>query len=139
MKKKSYKVIALSVGGKNNKVFKSGDIVDGSKFSADANDLVEKGFLEPVEDDVVEDDVVEDDVVEDDVVEDEPTIDESEKVAAATADSDDYTKNHIEQALKDLEVEYDSRDKKAVLWKVLFGSKHDASEIVELLENIKKA
>ena len=134
MKKKSYKVIALSVGGKNNKVFKSGDIVDGSKFSADANDLVEKGFLEPVEDDVVEDDVVEDDVVED-----EPTIDESEKVAAATADSDDYTKNHIEQALKDLEVEYDSRDKKAVLWKVLFGSKHDASEIVELLENIKKA
>ena len=43
-----YKVIALSVGGKGNNIFKSGDIVDSSNFD-DADALVTAGFLEKME------------------------------------------------------------------------------------------
>lgn len=44
-----YKVIALSVGGKYNKVFHSGDIVTAESFEADINDLVSQGFVKPFE------------------------------------------------------------------------------------------
>lgn len=44
-----YKVIALSVGAKNNKIFKSGDIVTADAFhEGHADKLVEQGFLELV-------------------------------------------------------------------------------------------
>ena len=39
-----YKVIALSVGGKGNKVFKVGDFVTSDNFN-DAQALVDGGFL----------------------------------------------------------------------------------------------
>lgn len=44
-----YKVIALSVGGLNNKIFNSGDIVSEDNFyEGRADALVEAGFLEKV-------------------------------------------------------------------------------------------
>jgi hypothetical protein len=47
---KTYKVIALSVGGKRNKVFASGDIVREKDFPEGAFPaLVLNGFLEPIE------------------------------------------------------------------------------------------
>jgi len=43
-----YTVIALSVGGLGNKIFRSGDIVDESNFpEGNAPELVEQGFLKP--------------------------------------------------------------------------------------------
>lgn len=43
----NYKVIALSVGGKGNKIFNSGDIVTELNFpEGNAAKLVEEGFLE---------------------------------------------------------------------------------------------
>jgi hypothetical protein len=44
---KSYKVIALSVGARGNKIFQSGDTVLETNFhEGRADELVEKGFLE---------------------------------------------------------------------------------------------
>jgi len=39
-----FKVIALSVGGKGNQVFKAGDVVSSDNFN-DAKALVDGGFL----------------------------------------------------------------------------------------------
>ena len=44
-----YKVISLSVGGKYNKIFSSGDIVTADSFEADINELVKQGFVSPLE------------------------------------------------------------------------------------------
>lgn len=45
----TYKVIALSVGGRRNKIFKSGDEVTADDFPpGTCPDLVAKGFLEEV-------------------------------------------------------------------------------------------
>jgi hypothetical protein len=47
---KKYTVISLTVGGLGNKIFKYGDIVNESNFpKGNADVLVEKGFLKPVE------------------------------------------------------------------------------------------
>lgn len=43
----NYKVIALSVGGKGNQVFKAGDKVKSDNFN-DAKALVDGGFLEEI-------------------------------------------------------------------------------------------
>lgn len=46
---KEYKVIALSVGGLNNKIFNSGDTVNDKQFvQGHAEKLVEQGFLTPL-------------------------------------------------------------------------------------------
>lgn len=43
---KKYKVIALSVGGRGNKIFKAGDVVTAADFPDDnADKLVDQGFL----------------------------------------------------------------------------------------------
>jgi hypothetical protein len=42
-----FKVIALSVGGKGNNVFKSGDVVTSENFN-DAKALVDGGFLKEI-------------------------------------------------------------------------------------------
>jgi len=48
---RKYEVIALSVGGQNNKIFKNGDKVDDSNFGKDrADELVKGGFLKPLDD-----------------------------------------------------------------------------------------
>ena len=44
-----FKVIALSVGGKLNKVFKSGDIVSANDFAAPIQSFIDGGFLLPIE------------------------------------------------------------------------------------------
>lgn len=45
---KKYIVVALSVGGLNNKIFKSGDVVTAEAFPQDhAEELVKQGFLKP--------------------------------------------------------------------------------------------
>ena len=47
---KEYIVIALSVGGLNNKIFNSGDIVNENQFvQGHAEKLVAQGFLEPLQ------------------------------------------------------------------------------------------
>ena len=135
--KRMFKVIALSVGGKNNQVYKSGDVVTADNFSADADELVDKCFLEKIEsdtDDVDTNDVDTDDVDTDDVDTDDV---DTDAYADADADADDFKKSHIEDALKQLGIKFDSKDKKAVLWEQLFASEHEASEIVEVLGNIK--
>lgn len=44
-----YRVIALSVGGRGNKIFSAGDIVTAENFPpGNCPELVEKGFLEPI-------------------------------------------------------------------------------------------
>lgn len=46
---KKYKVIALSVGGKHNKIYHSGDIVTEDKFhDGEAPGLARKKFIEPI-------------------------------------------------------------------------------------------
>lgn len=46
---KKYKVIALSVGGRANKIHESGDIVHENHFDTGrAEELVSKGFLKPI-------------------------------------------------------------------------------------------
>ena len=48
---RKYEVIALSVGGQNNKIFKHGEKVDDSNFGKDrADELVKGGFLKPLDD-----------------------------------------------------------------------------------------
>mgnify|MGYP003634384535 CR=1 FL=1 len=49
-----YKVIALSVGGVNNKIYKSKDIVDSVNFGGEkrALELVKKGFLAEIKKEV---------------------------------------------------------------------------------------
>lgn len=47
---KQYIVIALSVGGLNNKIFNSGDTVNDKQFvQGHAEKLVEQGFLKPLQ------------------------------------------------------------------------------------------
>lgn len=47
---KTYKVISLSVGGLNNKIYKSGDVVREDSFAEKrAEQLVLGGFLEAIE------------------------------------------------------------------------------------------
>lgn len=43
-----FKVIALSLGGLRNKIFKSGDVVTQEQLPVDVAELVTKGFLKPV-------------------------------------------------------------------------------------------
>lgn len=44
--KKEYEVISLSMGGKNNKIFNSGDIVTAEDFEeGDIPQLIKDGFL----------------------------------------------------------------------------------------------
>lgn len=46
---KTYKVIALSVGGLGNKIYNSKDIVTEANFpEGNAEKLVKSGFLEPI-------------------------------------------------------------------------------------------
>lgn len=47
--KMEYKVIALSVGGRFNKVYHNGDIVSDNCFEVGAKELVNQGFLQPIE------------------------------------------------------------------------------------------
>lgn len=50
---KKYKVIALTVGGRGNKIFKSKDIVTEDQFlPGHIGELVKNGFILPVEEDV---------------------------------------------------------------------------------------
>lgn len=52
---KEYIVVALSVGGRNNKIFKNGEKVKASNFhDGIAEQLVEGGFLKPVQEKKVE-------------------------------------------------------------------------------------
>ena len=47
-----YKVKTLAVSGKNNKVYRNGDVIDGSAFAggeAEAKKLVESGHILPME------------------------------------------------------------------------------------------
>jgi hypothetical protein len=44
-----YKVIALSVSGRRNKIFRAGDIVTDKNFpEGNATKLVEEGFIKPI-------------------------------------------------------------------------------------------
>ena len=48
---KKYKVIALSVGGASNKIFRSGDVVTDADFApGHAEKLVKGGYIKPLED-----------------------------------------------------------------------------------------
>lgn len=48
---RKFRVKALSVGGRGNKIYDSGDIVTENNFApaGKADELVKKGFLEPIE------------------------------------------------------------------------------------------
>jgi hypothetical protein len=49
MSNRKYEVIALSVGGQNNKIFNCGDKVTDANFGKDrADELVKGGFLKPI-------------------------------------------------------------------------------------------
>lgn len=48
MAEKQYVVKSLSVGGKGSKIYRCGDLVTASCFSAKAEDLVKQGFLEEI-------------------------------------------------------------------------------------------
>lgn len=68
-----YRVISLSLGGRGNKVFKSGDIVFASQLvEENIPSLIEGGYIEPLVD-KVEPKVEPDDTVE-------PEVEKSEKL-----------------------------------------------------------
>jgi hypothetical protein len=121
-------VIALSVGGKNNKVFKSQDIVNENNFSSSVDELVAKGFLEEIEPLKVEltgniEDKVE---VEETATESSSILDEltSSNESENSIDMDDYSKKDIESALKELDIEYKSRESKTFLWNLLMENEN---------------
>ena len=123
-----FKVIALSVGGKNNKVFKSQDIVNENNFSSIVDELVAKGFLEEIEPLKVEltgniEDKVE---VEETATESSSILDEltSSNESENSIDMDDYSKKDIESALKELDIEYKSRESKTFLWNLLMENEN---------------
>jgi len=121
-------VIALSVGGKNNKVFKSQDIVNENNFSSSVDELVAKGFLkeiEPLKIELtgnIEDEVeVEETATESSLILDELT---SSNESENSIDMDDYSKKDIESALKELDIEYKSRESKTFLWNLLMENEN---------------
>jgi hypothetical protein len=61
-----YKVLVIALSVKNNKIAKSGDIVDDSMLNTPAHVLVQNGFLKEIEEDAKEE-------VEAEVVEVKPT------------------------------------------------------------------
>jgi hypothetical protein len=121
-------VIALSVGGKNNKVFKSQDIVNENNFSSSVDELVAKGFLEEIEPLKVElTGNIEDEVeVEETATESSSILDEltSSNESENSIDMDDYSKKDIESALKQLDIEYKSRESKTFLWNLLMENEN---------------
>jgi len=123
-----FKVIALSVGGKNNKVFKSQDIVNENNFSSSVDELVAKGFLEEIEPLKVElTGNIEDEVeVEETATESSSILDEltSSNESENSIDMDDYSKKDIESALKQLDIEYKSRESKTFLWNLLMENEN---------------
>lgn len=44
-----FKVISLSLGGLRNKIFESGDVVTQEQLPVSVDELVEKGFLKPLD------------------------------------------------------------------------------------------
>lgn len=96
---KKFKVIALSVGGSNNRIFHSGDIVDESNFpKGNAELLVEKDFLKPI--------IVEDEIIDEEIVEDELNI-------------DSMNKKQIIAELEAKNIEFSSSDNKETLFNLL--------------------
>lgn len=47
-----FKVLVIAHSLKNNKVAKSGDIVDESQLTSPSFELVKEGFLEPIEEEI---------------------------------------------------------------------------------------
>lgn len=124
-----YRVKALSVGGKNNKIFKSGDIVEPSNFSAPIQDLVDGGFIE---------------IIGEQKQKSQPATNHSNEsgsngnVAGAVVDVADYTKKHVEAVLAILQIEFEQKDKKQILWDQLFNSGVDHEKVVALLNAQKE-
>ncbi|MBL4810562.1 MAG: hypothetical protein JKY43_10960 [Phycisphaerales bacterium] len=109
--KRNFKVKSLSLGGKNNKIYESNDVVTSECFSTDVDDLVEKGFL----------------------VELDPSKEDS-KPTGDEPTGDDFSKKQIVAFLKEMNVEFNQSDKKDVLWNLLINLKIDnESNIIDLL------
>ena len=125
---RKFKVIALSVGGKNNKVFNSKDIVDESNFASSVDELVSKGFLEEIKSSKHEKPTtkIESEKVEKSSILDELTSSNDE------INIEDFSKKQIGNALKKLEIEYNSRDSKTDLWNLLMENENAISVLASM-------
>jgi hypothetical protein len=89
----NYKVIALSVGGKGNKIFNSGDTVTELNFpEGNAAKLVEEGFLELIPSEETPEPTVELPATEIEVVDEVPVAPEAETKAEETPEPTVETK-----------------------------------------------
>lgn len=103
-----YRVIALSVGGRNNKIFKSGDIVKDVNFpEGNISALVKGGFLEPLNTVKTK--------VESDV---EPV---SELNLKHGMEISEVTKKQIASDLNKLDIEFDPSASKTELFELLLN------------------
>jgi len=124
--KRNFKVKSLSLGGKNNKIYESNDVVTSECFSTDVDDLVEKGFLVELDPSKEDSKPTGDEPTGDEPTGDEPTGDEPT--------GDDFSKKQIVAFLKEMNVEFNQSDKKDVLWNLLINLKIDnESNIIDLL------
>lgn len=119
---KHYKVIALSVGGRNKKIFNAGDIVKESHFQEGrAEELVEQKFLAPHE--VTKGDI--DDVTKADTVNENPdsNLDDAGTGGESVKSIDDVTKAEIIKDLTDRGVDFDASAKKTTLYAIWIDKK----------------
>lgn len=101
-----FKVKALSVGGHNNKIFKSGQEVTSKNFPSDNLDrLVKEGFLEEIE------------PTEADLNEDENEIEKEPLVEVPTLKQmDDFTEDQLKEWLKSKEIFFRKKAEKPELY-----------------------
>jgi len=101
---KEYKVIALSVGGRFNKIYHSGDVVKSEDFQPGrAEALAAQGFLSPIL------------AAEEEVIVPIPPAEEVIKVLKIS----DITAKEIKKQLTDLGIEFDKDSSKEDLFALL--------------------
>lgn len=135
-----FKVISLSVGGKNNKICKSGDTVLASDFAAPIGELVAGGYLEPIKQEIETLELELEDPT-DKLVEETTTVDEAEETENEMDKNDDESLDD-DEALKQklLAISASSINKPEIVgYLVRFGIPHDPSskkgELFEALKN----
>jgi len=118
----SYRVIALSLGGRRNKVFSLGEVVTQAQLAAPVNDLVSGGYLEAVASSNAEE--VEVEVVETAEVEAPETklvekVEEAAEVTGGIPAFSDLSKKQIIARLKEADAKFNKTWTKKSLYSLL--------------------
>lgn len=135
---KWYKVIALSVGGRKNKIFHTGDLVNESNFPEGAADrLMNQGFLEyfdkdadevpsqPGEELEVEITLREEQQPDGGQAAEKKSDEEGSDEETQAPDVDDLTKKEIMKELEEAGIPFDKNSNKAQLYEIWKKSKKE--------------